>query len=154
MPTTFRTHFNEDIARAESLLARSQVMENASEPERLFKDVRLSSVALAVGALDAYLSDAYVDCLTAVLRAYTQGQWVGGLPSTYSKQMLPAGEILKSSRQHRPLWRVRMAARKVMEKDNMLSLSRVEDCFNGILPNNQNFGSILSQCSPHIISRG
>ena len=24
-----------------------------------------------------------------------------------------------------------------MEKDNMLSLSRLEDCFNGILPNNQ-----------------
>jgi hypothetical protein len=112
-------------------------MKGAGEPARLYRDVRLSSVALAVGALDAYLSDAYVDCLTAVLRAYTQGQWVGALPSAYSKQMLPAGEILKSTRQHRPLWRVRMAARKVMEKDNMLSLSRLEDCFNGILPNNQ-----------------
>jgi hypothetical protein len=89
-----------------------------------------------VGALDAYLCDAYVDCLTAVLRAYTQGRWVGALPSAYSKQMLPAGEILKSTRQHRPLWRVRMSARKVMEKDNMLSLSRLEDSFNGILPNN------------------
>src|ERR1700733_10013916 len=112
-------------------------MEDAGEPERLCRDLRLSSIALAVGALDAYLCDAYVDCLTAVLRAYTQGQWVGALPSAYSKQMLPAGEILKSTRQHRPLWRVRMAARKVMEKDNMLSLSRLEDSFNGILPNNQ-----------------
>lgn len=137
MPTTFRTHFNDDINRAENILALSRVMENAGEPERLYKDLRWSSVALAVGALDAYLCDAYVDCLTAVLRAYTQEQWVGALPATYSRQMLPAGEILKSTRQHRPLWRVRMAARKVMEKDNMLSLSRLEDCFNGILPNHK-----------------
>jgi hypothetical protein len=71
VPTKFRTHSNEDIGRAENLLARSHVMEDAGEPGQLYKDVRLSSVALAVGALDAYLSDAYVDCLTAVLRAYT-----------------------------------------------------------------------------------
>jgi hypothetical protein len=89
---------------------------------------------MAVGSLDAYLCDAYVDCLTAVLRAYAQNTWVGKLPAAYAKQMLPAGEILKSTRRHRPLWRVRMAARKVMEKDNMLALSRIEDCFNGILP--------------------
>ena len=148
MPTTFRTHFNDDITRTENLLARSRAMQDAGEPERLYQDIRLSSVALAVGALDAYLCDAYVDCLTAVLRAYTQGQWVGALPSAYSKQLLPAGEILKSTRQHRPLWRVRMAARKVMEKDNMLSLSRLEDHFNGILPNNQklwlDFVSVLA----------
>ena len=117
--------------------AFSRAMQDAGDPDRLCEDFRLSSVALAVGALDAYLCDAYVDCLTAVLRAYTQGQWVGALPASYSKQMLPAGEILSSTRQHRPLWRVRMATRKVMEKDNMLSLSRLEDCFNGILPNNQ-----------------
>ena len=98
MPTTFRTHFNDDITRAENILARSRAMQNAGEPERLCRDVRLSSIALAVGALDAYLCDAYVDCLTAVLRAYTQGQWVGALPSTYSKQMLPAGEIIADAR--------------------------------------------------------
>jgi hypothetical protein len=137
VPTTFRTHFDNDITRAENILARSLAMQGGGEPERLYKDIRLSSIALAVGALDAYLCDAYVDCLTAVLRAYSQGQWVGALPSTYSKQMLPAGEILKSTRLHRPQWRIRMAARKVIEKDNMLSLSRFEDCFNGILPNNR-----------------
>jgi hypothetical protein len=137
VPTTFRMHFNDDIARAENILSRSQAMHGAGEPERLCQDLQLSSVALAVGALDAYLCDAYVDCLTAVLRAYVQGRWVGALPSAYSKQMLPVGEILKSTRQHRPLWRVRMAARKVMERDNMLSLSELQDSFNGILPNNQ-----------------
>ena len=50
MPTTFRTHFNDDITRAENILARSRAMQGAGEPERLYKDLRLSSVALAVGA--------------------------------------------------------------------------------------------------------
>lgn len=134
MPTTFRVHFNEDITRAEAIFNRSEAMILAGEPVRLCTDLRLSAVAMAVGSLDAYLCDAYVDCLTAVLRAYAANTWVGKLPAAYSKQMLPAGEILKATRQHRPFWSVRMAARKVMEKDNMLALSRIEDCFNGILP--------------------
>jgi hypothetical protein len=137
VPTTFRTHFNDDIARAENIFYRSEAMLAAGEPGRLCLDVRLSAVAMAVGALDAYLCDAYVDCLTAVLRAYAANTWVGKLPSDYSRQLLPAGEILKATRLHRPFWRVRMAARKVMEKDNMLALSRIEGCFNGILPSNQ-----------------
>lgn len=143
MPTTFRTHFNEDIGRAEVIFQKSEQMLAAGEPPRLCIDLRLSAMALAVGALDAYFCDAYVDCLTAVLRAYALNTWVGRLPSNYAKQMLPAGEILKATRQHRPLWNVRMAARKVMEKEDVLSLSRLEDCFNGILPGNQKLWNAL-----------
>jgi hypothetical protein len=137
MPTTFRTHFDEDIGRSDAIFQKAVQMTAAGEPRRLCVDLWSSAVALAVGALDAYFCDAYVDCLSAVLRAYAENRWGGRLPSDYAKQMLPAGEILNATRQHRTLWSVRMAARKVMEKDNMLSLARLEACFNGILPANQ-----------------
>ena len=108
MPTTFRTHFDDDITRAQNILAHSRAMDDAGEPERLYKDLR---------------------------------------------QMLPEGEILKSTRQHRPLWRVRMAARKVMEKDNLLSLSRLEEIvLTASFQITKNFGSISSQCSQRMIS--
>jgi hypothetical protein len=138
MPLTHRAHFNEDIARAEAVLEKAHQMEQAGEPARLCFDLRSSAVALAVGALDAYFCDAYVDCLSAVLQAYVGGTWVGGsLPSAFANQELPAGEVLSTARQHRPNWSIRMAARKVMARDNILSLSRLEDKFNGILPSNQ-----------------
>jgi len=138
MPVTPRNHFNEDIARAEAILEKAHLMEQAMEQPRLYLDIRSSAVALAAGALDAYFCDAYVDCLSAVLQAYVGNTWVGGsLPSAFANQELPAGEVLSTSRQHRPNWSIRMAARKVMAKDNVLSLSRIDDMFNGILPPNQ-----------------
>lgn len=137
MPTTQRVHFNADIARAEALLEKAEQMEVAGEPARLCLDLRSSAVALAVGALDAYFCDAYVDCLSAVLQAYVGNTWTGALPSAFANQQLAAGEVLSTTRQHRPNWSIRMAARKVMAKDNMLSISKLDDKFNGILPANQ-----------------
>jgi len=131
--TTARRHFDEDITRAEAVLAHARSQEQASSPARLIGDIRLSAVAMAVGALDAYFCDAYVDCLTSVLHAYVTSQWVGDLPSSYAKKELPAGVVLDASRPHRPLWSLRMAARTVMERDNVLSVTRVPDLFNGNL---------------------
>lgn len=138
MPRTARKHFDEDLRRVEDVLFKADAMETAGEPFRLFQDVRLSGVALAVGAMDAYLCDAYVDCLSAALQAYRRGAWPGGqLPKYYRRQLLPAGEVLDASRAHRPLWSIRMAARRVMERDNMLAVSRVKEMFDGILPAGQ-----------------
>lgn len=134
MATTFRKHFDQDIKRAEELQVLSSSLQAAGSPRRLYQDVRLSGVALAVGALDAYLCDAYVDCLTTVLKSYRNGHWAGDLPRHYAKQPLPAGEVLDRSRASRPLWSIRMASRRVMERDNMLQLSRLPESFNGILP--------------------
>lgn len=89
---------------------------------------------MSVGALDAYLCDAYIECLTSVLRAYFMGNWQGNLPAFYKKQLLPAGELLNNSRMMRPLWSIRMAARRVMEREDMLNISRLNDHFNPILP--------------------
>ncbi len=134
---TPRKHFDEDINRAHDMIRMSKDKDSDGAGERLVHDVRLSAVALAVGAMDAYFSDAYVDCLTSVLRAYIHGKWRGDLPSAYAKRELPAGEVLDSSRQNRPLWALRMATRTIMERDNMLSISRISDQFNGILPPTQ-----------------
>ncbi len=100
-------------------------------------DLQTSSIALSVGAMDAYLCDKYVDCVTAVLRAYANGDWRGALPAHYAKTPLPAGEVLKTTRSQRPLWSIRMAARKLMERDNMLQIGNVPDNFNPILPDGQ-----------------
>lgn len=133
MPTTARIHFDDDIARADLL----RIEASRVQTDGLARDIRISGVALAVGALDAYLCDAYVDCLATVLRAYFLGEWKGRLPRYYAKQQLPAGEILDNSRKMRPLWSIRMAARKVMERDDMLSIGRLPDYFNPILPAGQ-----------------
>lgn len=137
MPATARRHFRGDIARAKAMLDHARDLETAIADKRLVQDVRISAMALAVGALDAYLCDAYVDCLSSALQAYASGRWQGALPSHYAKQPLPAGVVLGTAKRARPLWSIRMAARAVMARDNMLSISRVPSAFNGILPKEQ-----------------
>lgn len=134
MPTTAYKHFDEDMDRAWDLLQQAGTLETAGRKQALHRDLRHASLAMAVGAMDAYLCDAYVDCLTSVLKAYTSRKWKGSLPSAYAKQPLPAGIVLDTSRQNRPRWALRMAARAVMERDNMLALSRIPNQFNPILP--------------------
>lgn len=134
MPTTAKNHFDDDIARAFALHAMAKALQDAGNTTQLPKDIRGSSVALAVGAMDAYFCDKYVDCLTTALQSYSARTWVGSFPSSFRQQLLPAGEVLDASRAHRPKWGIRMAAKAVMEKDNMYSLSRLDDIFNGILP--------------------
>lgn len=135
MPKTAKRHFDEDISRAKNIFLHAKKLLSLGPSEKaLANDLMLSAVALSVGAMDAYLCDAYVDCLSKALRAYYLKSWPGLFPSAYKKQTLPAGEVLKSTRTSRPLWSIRMAARKVMERENILSISKVEDLFNPVLP--------------------
>lgn len=137
MPTTAKNHFDEDIARAFALHAKAEVLQAAGDTTQLAKDIRGAAVAMAVGAMDAYFCDKYVDCLTKALQSYSAGTWNGPFPAVFRQQLLPAGEVLDASRPRRPRWGIRMAAKAVMEKDNMYSLSRLNDVFNGILPGGQ-----------------
>jgi hypothetical protein len=134
MPTTPKNHFDDDIARAFALHARANALQTAGDATQLPKDIRGAAVALAVGAMDAYFCDKFVDCLTKALQSYSANTWIGPFPSSFRQQLLPAGEVLDASRAHRPKWGVRMAAKAVMERDNMYSLARLDDVFNGILP--------------------
>jgi hypothetical protein len=143
MPTTAKSHFDEDIARAFALHAKAQALQVAGDATQLPEDTRGAAVALAVGAMDAYFCDKYVDCLTKALQAYAGAHWNGVFPSSFRKQLLPAGEVLDASRPQRPKWGIRMAARVAMEKDNMYSLSRLDEAFNGILPAGQKIWEAL-----------
>ncbi|MCL1524578.1 hypothetical protein [Xanthomonas nasturtii] len=133
MPTTARSHFDQDISRAIDIHTQAAAMGAAPAAPVLKNDLLLSSVAMSVGAMDAYLCDAFVDCLTAALRSYRKGTWTGVFPSGYAKQNLPAG-ILLTKKASRPDWAIRMAARNLMGRQNILSISLVDDLFNPILP--------------------
>lgn len=138
MPSkTPRKHLEEDLRRVEALRAQARTLERSGASADLVRDVRLSAVALAVGAMDAYLCDLYADCLASVLQAYRAGRWTGNLPHHFAKRELPAGEVLDTSRKTRPLWAIRMAARSVVERDNLLRISRLEEMLNGVLPSGQ-----------------
>jgi len=155
MTTTAGGHFNEDIRRAEAMLDQAKVLERAGSDQRLCQDVRIAAIAFSVGAMDAYLRDKYVDCLTKVLRAYVEGVWPGDLPAAYKKERLPAGDVLDTSRKSRPAWGIRMAARSIMERDDLLSISRVEDMFNPVLPSGQKLwadfiGAMLDHGRKHL----
>ncbi|TGG90352.1 MAG: hypothetical protein ERJ67_11030 [Aphanocapsa feldmannii 277cV] len=146
---TARNHFDEDIQRVEAFLVLAKEQSEAGSPERLVNDLRLSAIASSVGAMDAYLCDKYVDCITAALRAYANKSWdklrayankswdESKPEHPYLKISLPAREIIDASKSEdraRPQWEIRMAARKLMERDNMLSISKVKENFNPILP--------------------
>lgn len=136
MPRTARSHFDQDIFRAYRIHGQGAAMgANPADPV-LKNDLLLASAAMSIGALDAYLCDAFVDCLTAALRAYRGGTWVGAFPSGYAKQNLPAG-ILLAKKASRPNWAIRMASRHLMERQNILSITRLEELFNPILPVSQ-----------------
>jgi len=137
MPTTAKLHFDQDISRAQSLLDHASALENGGDTSQLPKDIRGAGLSLAVGAMDAYFCDKYVDCISKALSTYAAGNWKGTFPAAYRKKELPAGEVLDASRPNRPKWGIRMAARSAMEKDFMYSLSRISDAFNGILPPGQ-----------------
>jgi len=134
MPTTAKNHFDDDITRAFALHAKAKALQAAGDATQLPEDIRGAAVALAVGAMDAYFCDKYVDCLTTALQSYSECTWIGPFPSAFRQQLLPAGEVLDATRPHRPKWGIRMAAKAVMERDNMYSLARLDDVFNGILP--------------------
>ena len=132
MTTTFRHHFDADILRAESL----QVLADGGAPAIITgtraDDIRLASVAMAAGAMDAYFCDAYVDCLAKRLQSFKSKGL--DLPSSYATRNLPTGVLLNPPQSIRPNWSLRMAARTVMERENVLDLDRVTELFNPVLP--------------------
>lgn len=111
-------------------LARETVAENIP----LADDVGRVSVAFGVGALDAYLCDAFVDTLARCLKSCRRN---GHAPPTgYQRLELPIGPLM-TDYPIRSNWGLRMGARALMEKDNLLQLGRLKDLFNPALPAGQ-----------------
>ncbi len=128
MPRPARKHFEEDISRAWRVHGQAVAVGSSDGP--LAADLARCSVAFAVGALDAYLSDAFVDSLARVVKACRQNRAV--LPAAYGKLEMPVGPLL-AEYQQRENWGLRMSARALMEKDNMLQVGRMKELLNPAL---------------------
>ncbi len=134
MPTTARKHFEDDLSRAYALAAAAVRLET-TDPG-LARDVGRAGIAFGIGAMDAYLCDAYVDCLARCLKALRRGT-LSTLPDGYKREVLPIGPLLAKQYSVRLNWSLRMAARARMERENLLQVSKVRDLFNPVLPTGQ-----------------
>jgi hypothetical protein len=132
MPSTARSHFDEDLARAWHIHTQARHAKESDLP--LAEDLSRCVITFGVGALDAYLCDAFVDSLARAMKQCRRQK--RPLPNGYAKLAIPAGPLL-ASYEARPNWAFRMAARAMMEKDNLLQLARLKSLFNPALPPNR-----------------
>ena len=98
------------------------------EQQMLRSDILRSSWMFAVGALDAYFCDAYTDIAAATIIAKSRQPNVT-LPDFFYDIKFPVRAILEPYTQNEN-WRWRMAARKMMERENVLQLKTIQTLFN------------------------
>ena len=135
MPQTALRHFQEDIKRARALVSHATGLPYSSDAERLLRDdVLRSGWMFAVGALDAYFCDAYTDLVATTINAQQrQSTPPVTLPDFFLNIRVPVRAVLQHYSANTN-WRWRMAARKLMERENVLSLKTIQDLFNKFLP--------------------
>ncbi len=128
MPATALLHFTEDIARASAIVIHADPLPHATAAEKLLRsDLLRSAWMFAVGALDAYFCDAYTDIIAATANSKSRQPTIT-LPEWVYEVKFPLRAILEKYDNEN--WRWRMAARKMMERENVISLSAVQTLFN------------------------
>ncbi len=90
----------------------------------------------AVGALDAYFCDAYTDVIAAALIAKNRQASVV-LPDFFLDIKIPIRSILEDYDKEN--WRWRMAARDLMERENVLSFHTIQRLFKKFCRNGHKF---------------
>ncbi len=122
MLTTAENHFKQDISRAHALRQHARTL-----PVGSLRDDHLRAAwMMSVGALDAYFSDAYADVISRVLRA-KELQPAVAIPDRLSNLKIPVIAVIRAKSNG---WRWRMAARELIEDDNVLSLDKIRSLFN------------------------
>lgn len=96
--------------------------------QTLRSDMFRGAWMFAVGAMDAYFCDAYTDIVAATIISKARHQPTV-LPEFFYDIRFPVRAILEPYARNEN-WRWRMAARKMMERENVLSLSAVQTLFN------------------------
>ena len=138
MPATALNHFQQDIARASAIVAHAAHLPEGTPAERLLQDDLLrSGWMFAVGALDAYFCDAYADVVAATIIAKSHHPALT-LPEFFHDIRFPVRAILEPYARN-VNWRWRMAARKMMERENVLSLPTIQTLFNKFFRSRQRF---------------
>lgn len=135
MPRTAFRYFNENIARAKALVSHASQLPSTTAAEQLLRDdVLRSAWMFAVGASDAYFCDAYSDLLAATLTAQQrQPTPKVTLPDVFLDIQLPVRAVLQHYATNTN-WRWRMAARKLMERADVLGIDAIKKLFNRFLP--------------------
>ncbi len=137
MPTTALNHFNQDLARARSILDHADPLPRPTADERLLRsDLFRSAWMFAVGALDAYFCDAYSDLIAATVISKSRRPSIT-LPAWVMEIEVPVMAILEEYKKEN--WRWRMAARKMTERQNVLSLQTIKGLFNRFFLETQRF---------------
>lgn len=128
MPATALKHFSQDVTRARAIVAHAAPLPRTTEAERLLRsDLLRSAWMFAVAALDAYYCDAYTDLIAATVSSKSR-QSTMELPGWFYDIEFPIRAILEEYDNEN--WRWRMAARKMMERQNVISLATVQTLFN------------------------
>ena len=98
----------------------------------------------AVGALDAYFCDAYTDILAATLNSKSRHSAMV-LPDFFYEIKLPVRAVLESYSTDTN-WKWRMAARKLMVRENVIDLGKIQSLFNKFFRKGQRFfGDLLDR---------
>jgi hypothetical protein len=123
LPTTALRHFREDIARAKAIVAHAGPLPREKAADQLLRsDLLRGGWIFAVGALNGYFCEAYADLIAGTINSKTrQPELV--LPESFFEIKLPIGAILEEY--ERRDWRWRMATRRMMERENVLSLATI-----------------------------
>jgi hypothetical protein len=137
VPSTALQHFREDIARARAIVAHANPLPLGTIAEQTLRSDLLGGAwMLAVGSLDAYFCDAYTDLIAATVSSKSRQPTIV-LPEFFYEIRFPVRAILEEYAN--PNWRWRMAARKMMERENVLSLSTIQSLFNKFFREDQRF---------------
>ncbi len=138
MPTTALQHFREDLARARAIVGHAGLLPTGTSAEQMLRsDLLRSGWMFAVGALDAYFCDAYTDLVAATVISKSRQPNIV-LPDFFYEIRFPVRAILESYDNNQN-WRWRMAARKMMERENVIRLKTIQDLFNKFFRRQQKF---------------
>jgi hypothetical protein len=121
-------HFNEDIGRAAALRVHAEPMAAGIVRD----DILRAAWMMAVGACDAYFSDAYADLVSRTLQAKAIHPAMA-IPDRMNNLKIPVIAVIGEGRTYGG-WRWRMAARELIEDENVLSLKKIKELFNQFFP--------------------
>ena len=128
MPLTALLHFDDDIQRAQAIVTHADTLPHATDEEkRLKSDLLRSAWMFAVGALDAYFCDAYTDVIAAMAISKSRQATVS-LPEWAYDIKFPLRAVIEEYDNSN--WKWRMAARKMMVRENVISLPAIQTLFN------------------------
>ncbi len=137
------------MSRARAIVAHAQTLPVSTAAEHMLRsDLLRSAWMFAVGALDANFCDAYTDLVAATIIAKSRHNAMA-LPDFFYNIRFPVRTILETPAVN-VNWRWRMAARKMMERENVLSLEEVRKLFNKFFRDHHKFfGDLLDAWIRH-----